>query len=112
LQAYVEIELAGYELDCSSVMSAVEDPAVKSLLVSLEEEATRKVPHIRLSGQQRFQALCEKLDINTVLAERPQHEGVLASKKLDEKEEIDLLQQIFDQARERPGLIVFPNSSH
>lgn len=104
LQIYMDLELAGYELNYGSVMSAIEDVSVKSLLVSIEEQASKKSPFSSWDAQQRLQSLCERLSKVDQQVEDQQRLRVLESKRLDEKEEMDLLQQMIEQARSRHGL--------
>ncbi len=69
LEVYMDIELAGQELDFASIMSAIEDTSLKSVLVSIEEEASRKAPLAKMGYEQRLQSLCEQMSLRDQRAE-------------------------------------------
>ncbi len=104
MQVYMDLELAGYELHFDSILSAIEDVSIKNLIVTIEDVASRKSPFSLLDAQQRLRSLCERLDKKNQQAENVQRLQVLESKQLDEKEEVELLMQMIEQARSRHGL--------
>lgn len=103
LQVYTDLELAGYELHFNSVMSAMEEVSMKSLMVSIEEAASKKKQFSNWDAQQRLHSLCEKLSKQDQQAEDQQRMRILESKRLTEQEEMDLLRQVIEQARSRHG---------
>ena len=105
LRLYMELELAGQSLEFGSLMSAMEDVALKSIFVSLEEEAAQKSPLALLDAQQRLHTLCERLSKQDQRNEDLQRLRILESKQLDEKEELALLEELIEQARLRQGLV-------
>lgn len=104
LEIYTELELAGFELDFGTIMSSVEDVSLKSLLVSIEESADKKAKFSKWDAQQRLQSLCERLSKQDQQIEDQQRQRILESKRLNEQEELDLLQEVLNQARSRHGL--------
>jgi DNA primase len=103
-QTYLDLEIAGIALDFESVLSAVEDAGVKSVLVSIEEQATRKAVLSNMSPDERLHSLCERLSGQEDKAQRRQQISVLEKKQVDEQTELDLLNEIVLQARAKHGI--------
>jgi DNA primase len=104
-QTYMDLELAGYALDFGSIMSATEDLTLKNVLVSLEQEATQKTEVIKLDADQRLHGLCDRLARQDQMLQEQHKVRALESKDLAANEEMDLLQQVIEQARTRQGLL-------
>ena len=108
-QTYLDLELAGHTLDFESVLSAVEDAGVKSVLVSIESKASEKVAKVKMTAEERLHSLCERLSGHEDLAQRRQQINLLETKQLDEATEIDIFAQIVQQAKLKHGLIETDN---
>ena len=104
-QTYMDLELEGYALDFGSIMSATENVSLKNVLVSLEQEATQKTEVIKLDADQRLHTLCERLARQDQMLQDQHRLRELESKSLEANEEMDLLQQVIEQARSRQGLL-------
>lgn len=104
-QTYLDLELAGHTLDFESVLSAVEDAGVKSVLVSIESKAAEKLSYSKLSPEERLHSLCERLSGQEDRAHRRQQISMLENKHIDDNTAIDLLAQIVQQARLKHGLV-------
>jgi DNA primase len=104
LQLYMDLELIGNELDLSSIMSAVEEPEVKSVLASVQAEAEKKAVHSTIDAEQRLFGLYERIARYETQVEDQQRLRVLEAKQLSEEEELELLQTMIEQARSRQGL--------
>ncbi len=104
-QTYMDLELEGYSLDFSSMLSAIEDATLKNILVSLAEEATQKAEIVKLDADERLHTLCERLSRQEQMVQDQHQLRVLEAKQLSADEEINLLQQVIDQARARQGLL-------
>jgi DNA primase len=104
-QTYLDLELAGHTLDFESVLSAVEDAGVKSVLVSIESKAAEKLSYSKLSPEERLHSLCERLSGQEDRAHRRQQISLLENKQIDDNTAIDLLAQIVQQARLKHGLV-------
>lgn len=104
-QTYLDLELAGHTLDFESVLSAVEDAGVKSVLVSIESKAAEKLSYSKLSPEERLHSLCERLSGQEDRAHRRQQISLLENKQIDDNTAIDLLSQIVQQARLKHGLV-------
>jgi DNA primase len=103
-QLVLDLELEGHALDFESVMSATEDAGLKSVLVSVEEHASRKKPFSMMSADERLNSLCEKLTGHDDRAQRRSQIQSLEKKQLDEEASLNLLNDIVQQARIRHGL--------
>lgn len=102
-QLYVDMEFDGYELDFNSIMSAIEDGAMKNVLVTLEQEATQKSEFLKMNADERLHALCERFARHDQRVKDQQRLKELESKLLREEEELNLLQQIISDVRQRQG---------
>ncbi|MEQ1824890.1 MAG: DNA primase [Pirellula sp.] len=103
-QAFLDLELAGHALDFGSLMSAMEDPSLKSVLVSIEEHSARKAPLSSLTADERLHSLCERLNGNEDKSHRRKQIQSLEKKQFDDETELNVLQDIVQQARVRHGL--------
>ena len=102
---YTDLELAGYALDFDSVMSATEDPSLKNVLVCLEMEATEKLQFLKVEPEDRLHALCERLATQDQAMQDQLRVSELESKRLAADDEMDLLQLVIAQARDKQRLI-------
>ena len=104
LDAYQELEFAGHPLDFDSVLIALEDPSLKSLLVTLHEQANAKLSFTRETAESRLRALTFRMgELQDV--QRQQRQIVeLGSNKRTEEEKLSLLTDVIRQARLRQGL--------
>ena len=103
-QTYLDLELAGIALNFESVLSAVEDAGVKSVLVSIEDHASRKAEKASMTPDERLHSLCDRLSGHEDRAYRRQQISILERKQVDEQTELDLLNQIVSQAQAKHGL--------
>jgi DNA primase len=103
-QLVLDLELEGHALDFESVMSATEDPGLKSVLVSIEEHAARKTPLSMMTADERLHSLCEHLSGQDDRALRRSQIQSLEKKQLDEESSLSLLNDLIHQARVRQGL--------
>jgi len=108
-QLVLDLELEGHALDFSSVMSATDDPGLKSVLVSIEEHAARKTPLSMMTADERLHSLCEHLTGQDDRARRRSQIQSLEKKQLDEESSLSLLNDLIHQARVRQGLFPPPS---
>jgi DNA primase len=101
---YTELELGGAELDFHSLMSAIEEPSLKSLIVSLEELASRKAKYSIEEPLQRLHRICEWQASKEQQAETHRDLQRLSDASMAEQEEIDLLQDLLARVRNRHGI--------
>ncbi len=103
LDAYQQLEFSGAPLDFESVLVALEDPSLKSLLVTLHEQAQAKLIHNRQTPEERLRLLTERIGQRQQEADQQRLVAQL-QRGVSEKEEIDILQEAVRQARLRQGL--------
>ena len=103
-QVFLDLELEAHALDFASVMSAIEDAGLKSVLVSIEEHSTRKAPFATMTPDERLHSLCERLVGQDDKSHRRQQIQSLEKKQFDEATELSLLHNFVQQARARHGL--------
>lgn len=103
-QVFLDLELEAHALDFESVMSAIEDPGLKSVLVSIEEHSAKKAKLSSMTPDERLHSLCERLSGHEDKSHRRQQIQSLEKKQFDEADEMSVLHDIVQQARARHGL--------
>ena len=91
--------LPGFE----RLILAFDDPALKSLLVDLDEQGRAKGSRMA-EPPELLSDLLESLEQKEVERQRPGHVTALRERKLDEVQEMDLLKNILQQERSRQGI--------
>jgi len=104
-QLYIDLEQEGHTLDFSSVLSATDDPILKSVLVSLDSHSSRKAGKAIMTPEQRFHSLCARESTHEEDALKSQQIRRLENKELDEQSQLDLLASLLQQAKTRHGII-------
>lgn len=103
LDAYEQLEFRGESLEFSNVLVSLEDSSLKSLLVTLHEQATAKLQYTRDSAEHRLRVLTQRMGERQEELKRQRQLNEL-QKGMSEEQELDLLQQLVRQARLRQGL--------
>ena len=102
--AYQELEYAGHPLDFDNVLIALEDPSLKSLLVTLYEQATAKLSFTRETAENRLRALTFRMGELQDVQRHQRQVVVLGSSQKSAEEKLSLLTDVLRQARLRQGL--------
>ncbi|QDV23049.1 DNA primase [Aureliella helgolandensis] len=110
LDAYQTLEFEGQSLEFESVMIALEDSSLKSLLVTLHDQANAKLQYTRDSAENRLQVLTQRMGEQQDVMRRQQLVSELQNNKMSEKAEMDVLQDMIREARLRQGLFDIPSS--
>lgn len=110
LKLYTDLELEGAELDFHCLMAATEEPSLKSLVVSLEDLASRKAKYSIEDPLQRLHRICEWQASKEQQAETHRDLQRLGDASLAEQEELNLLQDLLTRARSRHGIEASPSS--
>lgn len=105
LDAYQQLEFSGQSLEFDSVLVALEDPSLKSLLVTLHEQANAKLGYTSESAEDRLRVLTHRMGERQDEMRRQQQVSELQKSDLSETEELDVLQDVIRQARLRQGLV-------
>jgi hypothetical protein len=103
LDAYHRLDFSGVSLEFESVLVALEDPSLKSLLVTLHEQAVAKLRLTSDTPEDRLGVLTQRIgqrhqEIRQQRLVEKLQQGV------SEGEEISILQDVIRQARLRQGL--------
>ncbi len=106
LAIYQRLEMEGHSLDFSSVVANTEDPSLKNVLVSLEEDCLRKAQRKPMEAYHRLQALLDRLNEQVVVKTQQEIIRTLEEAKLSDEEAVDVLQDLIRQAQLRQGLTV------
>lgn len=104
LDAYQKLEFEGVSLEFDSVLNTLEDPSLKSLLVTLYEQANAKLEFTRDSAENRLRVLTHRMGERQDVVRRQQQISQLEQKELSEDDKFDVLQDVIRQARLRQGL--------
>ncbi|MEM7475069.1 MAG: DNA primase [Planctomycetota bacterium] len=105
LDAYQQLEFGGQSLEFESVLVALEDPSLKSLLVTLYEQAQEKLSRTKVSAEHRLRVLTHRMGEQQDALRRQRQVTELQQQSLSDKEELDVLQDVIRQARLRQGLV-------
>ena len=100
---YCELAAAGAEANFQRVLTALEDSQLKSELVDLDEQARRKAAKATHDPEIRLKGLIEHVRHRREDHQRQAKLAALEERRLDEKEELDFLQQLIEQKRNRQG---------
>jgi len=103
-QTYRRLEEGGHSLDFNSVLSEIEDPELKHLLVKLDDLAQEKSPKAILDGHQRLQSVIRQFHQRHELREIRQRQAIFEQHVLSEEEETKTLFEDFAAKRRQQGL--------
>lgn len=106
LNVYEQLEFSGQSLEFNHVLNVLEDPALKSLMVTLYEQANAKLRFTRESAEHRLRVLTQRMGEQQDQLRRQQQIATLEKKELSPQDELNVLEDVIRQARLRQGLIV------
>ena len=96
----------GEPVEFNRVLTEIDDPQLKSLLVSLDERAMEKEKHVQKDAASRLRWLIEHLRGRREADQGRAQQAALEQRDLDEKEELDLFQQILAQEAKRQDQLI------
>ncbi len=108
LDAYQQLEFGGQSLEFESVLVALEDSSLKSLLVTLHEQANAKLRYTSVSPDERLRVLTHRMGERQDQLRRQRQESDLQNSQISDQEELAVLQDVIRQARLRQGLVDQP----
>ena len=94
----------GETLEFGRVLAAIEDPALKSLLVELDERASAKSSHAIEDGFSQLAAVVRKLRDRQQLPERRAQLAALQDGRIDTAEQLVTFQQLLSNKRHKLGI--------
>ena len=104
LEAYHMLELEGHSLEFDCVLVALEDPSLKSLMVTLYEQALVKQRFVKDTPEQRLRVLTQRMGQRQEELQRRHQLSMLEDGGLDDEAELNLLTDFIRQARQSQGL--------
>jgi len=90
--------------DFGNVLTALDDPGLKNIWVELDERAHAKAAAAQTHSRDRLQGLIDIFRYATMTRDRRQQLAALEEKRLDDQEELDVLQNLIAQERGRHGI--------
>jgi DNA primase len=103
-QAYRKLNLEGISPDFGQILSAVDEPALKKLLVDLDDRGQSREPLAGEDAVSRLRGLVRDMQFRRRAAETTRQIAQLEQRKCDEQQEVALLQQLIQKERERQGI--------
>jgi len=90
--------------DFGNVLTALDDPGLKNIWVELDERAHAKAAAAQTQAHDRLQGLISNFRYATMTRDRRQQLAALEEKRLDDQEELAVLQSLIAQERGRHGI--------
>jgi DNA primase len=106
LATYRRLEESGQSLDFSVVLGDIENPSLKSLLVTIDDLAHEKSPKAILDGPTRLRSIIRLIHQTHEDRLRRQTEETLEQNTLDQEEELEVLTQMIAAKRRQQGLVL------
>jgi DNA primase len=103
-QIFRRLEESGSALDFHAVMSEIEEPQLKLLLVNIDDLAQEKSPKAILDGHERLRTVVRHFHQRHELREIRQTEAALHQRTFNEEEELSVLSQMIAAKRRQQGL--------
>ncbi len=108
LAAYQELEFSGESLEFDNVLTNLEDSTLKSLLVTLHEQANAKLQFTQETAENRLRVLTHRMGERQDALRRQAQETQLQKHQFSEEEELDVLLDVIRQAKLRQGIVDGP----
>jgi DNA primase len=90
--------------DFGNVLTALDDPGLKNIWVELDERAHAKAESALTQSRDRLQGLIDIFRYATMTRDRPHQLAALEEKRLDDQQELAVLQRLIAQERGRHGI--------
>ncbi len=90
--------------DFGNVLTALDDPGLKNIWVEVDERAHAKAAAAQTQARDRLQGLISDFRYTTMTRDRRQQLAALEEKRLDDQEELAVLQSLIAQERGRHGI--------
>jgi len=94
----------GGTADFGNVLTALDDPGLKNIWVELDERAHAKAESALTQSRDRLQGLIDIFRYATMTRDRPHQLAALEEKRLDDQQELAVLQRLIAQERGRHGI--------
>ena len=104
MTVYRNARQRGEEVEFSDILTIIEDPALKLVLVKLADTSYNKASSVQQDAKQRLAGLVAGFQEQETKLENRRSLDRLASNQLEDDEELDILEQLFEKERLRQGL--------
>ena len=104
LQTYRRLEEAGQSLEFGAVLAEIENLSLKSLLVHLDDLASRKAEKALVDPATRLRSVIGKFQQRHEQRQLKEAELALAEKRFDEQEEMNVLSSLIAAKRRQQGI--------
>ena len=103
-ETYQVVLERGEPVEFNRILTELDDPQLKSLLVSLDEQAIQKEKHVQEDAASRLKWLIAHLFGRREADQGRAKQAALEQRTLGEDEELDVLQQLVEHERKRQGI--------
>lgn len=103
-EKYRIVSEQGEPVEFTRILTELEDPRIKSLFVSLDEQASAKEKHAQEDAPARLRRLIDHIRVRREDAQGDAKLAALEREQLDEQEGLELLRQLEEQQRKRQGI--------
>jgi DNA primase len=104
LSIYQNARQRGEEVGFSNILTKIDDPSLKLVLVELDESSYNKASSVQEDARQRLAGLVAGFRNQEIQQENRRSLDRLASEQLPAEEEIDVLEQLLEKERLRQGI--------
>jgi hypothetical protein len=104
LNCYQVLADAGENCEFHQVMTAVEEPPLKRLLVDLDEQASVKEPWAHEDAAARLRQLLDDLRYRTEERAGRERLAAIEARRVTDEEELAILNELLDRERKRHGI--------
>jgi DNA primase len=104
LRTYRQLEEAGQSLEFGAVLAEIENLSLKSLLVHLDDLASRKAEKALVDPATRMRSVIGKFQQRHEQRQLKEAELALAEKRFDEQEEMNVLSSLIAAKRRQQGI--------
>lgn len=104
LSAYQDLDLAGRNLDCDTLLLLIENEQLKNIVVSLQERQQERAGKLPETAEQRYTAIMTRYRERAFVAENSKQIEILESASLTDDDEMEMLKAMIDQQRSRHGI--------
>jgi len=104
LSAYQDLDLAGRNLDCDTLLLLIENEQLKNIVVSLQERQQDRAGKLPETAEQRYTAIMTRYREQAFASETSKQIEILESASLTDDDEMEMLKAMIDQQRNRHGI--------
>ena len=104
LSAYQDLDLAGRDLDCQTLLLLIENEQLKNVVVSIQERMSQRQGKLPETAEQRYAAIMARYRERAFAAENSKQIEKLESATLTNEDEMSVLKALIEQQRNHHGI--------